>query len=407
VVRKGTPVSFTARSGGAAVTVPSWEFVPGSTTPANETSACGPNGANPCVVTVKNTGELRAARYLNGRWRSASSQLRVYTTFTLAADKSEVPPGAVVTFTPTLDGVDGIASRWVWRDSTGQAQADPCASINSGKCAYAPTATGTMWAYTNSNDSAFVPVRVRPATLKLNALQTIVLVDSADSFVALGNGAVVIQGWTFRSDFAPMAASSKTSGTDGLRFRPSAGRSPMLAPTGSRRAASVGSAWGACVPGQNACTQSLAEAGTVFVIGTVDGVTLEDSVHVDVLEMPPPIDSLAVEPPGVEYQCPPTYYQSRTWTATATTGEPVTIYSPIIRSVSFPDAGQLDPLYTGIPYGLYTPVLMTSPPNFVGTGVMRMICKTWLLNNTSPTGAPLFGGRLLFHDAVVALSEQH
>lgn len=122
---------------------------------------------------------------------------------------------------------------------------------------------------------------------------------------------------------------------------------------------------------------------------------------------PPEIDSTAVEPTNVQYQCPPDYYQDKPWNTRSTTNDPVTIFSPIQRVASFPDAGQLDPFYTGIPYGVYSPTLITSPPNFVGKGAMRMICKTWLLNNLSPQGQPLFGGRLLFHDAVVVVEIQH
>lgn len=257
VVRTGTPVSFTATSRGAAVTVPSWAFVPASATPPNETSTCGADGANPCVVTVKNTGELRVSRYLYGRWRSASAALRVYTTFTLAADRSAVPPGRTVTFTPTLDGVDGVASRWVWRDSSGAQVVDPCASIGSGKCGYAPATSGTMWAYTNSNDSASAPVTVRPATLALTASKTSVLAPGENvTFTPVGNGTVVVQGWS---------------------FTPDGGGTPAVSP---------GSTWGQCTATAGTCQNLVSQSGTISVVATVDGVQQTASVHVRVVPCP-------------------------------------------------------------------------------------------------------------------------
>jgi hypothetical protein len=254
IVRKGTAVSFTVKSRGAAVTVPSWQFVPASSTPANETSACGANGANPCVVTVKNTGELRAARYLYGRWRSASASLSVYTDFTLSADRSEVPLGATVNFTPKLDGVDGAASRWVWRPASGGTVGDPCISINNGICAYGPATSGTMWAYTNSNDSASASISVYPAKITLSASSTTVDAGESVTFTATGN-------------FAPMAV-------QGWAFRPAGG-------VGG--GATSGSSWETCVPTATQCTVTMQQPGTVYVSGTVAGIGTNDSVYVSVI----------------------------------------------------------------------------------------------------------------------------
>ncbi|HUQ46028.1 MAG TPA: hypothetical protein VM033_05220 [Gemmatimonadaceae bacterium] len=298
VVRTGTPVSFTATSRGAAVTVPSWAFVPASATPPNETSTCGADGANPCVVTVKNTGELRVSRYLYGRWRSASAALRVYTTFTLAADRSAVPPGGTVTFTPTLDGVDGLASRWAWRPDSGGAVMDPCASITGGKCAYAPAASGTMWAYTNSNDSASAPVTVRPATLALAASKTSVLAPGENvTFTPVGNGTVVVQGWSFTPDGG--GTLSRGGPTVGILTPSGAARSRSTGaqfgtPTAGRFFVSVGSAWGSCLAEMPICENQVVESGIVEVLAMVDGVQLTSGVHVTFVypEMAPDEDDI-------------------------------------------------------------------------------------------------------------------
>lgn len=161
-VRKGTPVSFRATSGGVLVSAPHWRF-DGDSGITNETGACGLSGPNPCLVTVQNSGTLRVSKYISGRMRATSARVRVYSSFTLDADQTELVAGDTVTFTPKLDGVTGPAARWLWRGDDSTVVAGPCAP-GTDTCLLAPFASGTMWAYTadTGGDSASKHVTVIP-----------------------------------------------------------------------------------------------------------------------------------------------------------------------------------------------------------------------------------------------------
>jgi hypothetical protein len=94
--------------------------------------------------------------------RSVTARVRVYSSFTLDADKTEIVPGDTVTFTPKLDGTAGKAARWLWRGDDSSVVAAPCAG-DTETCRYAPGVSGTMWAYTASTggDSASAAVAVQ------------------------------------------------------------------------------------------------------------------------------------------------------------------------------------------------------------------------------------------------------
>jgi hypothetical protein len=155
-VKKGTKVTFTARSRGTIVGSPMWKFTKSDSLP-DQTTPCGPN---PCEVTAMNSGTLRVTAWLYGRYRSDAAAIRVYTSLTLEADSSRVKYGDTVTFTPKIDGLPAAADRWSWKANDLTQVADPCIAIVSGKCKYAPAKPGTMWAYTANGDSARADVDV-------------------------------------------------------------------------------------------------------------------------------------------------------------------------------------------------------------------------------------------------------
>jgi hypothetical protein len=182
-VRRGTAVTFTATSQGSIVPTPNWRFDVDSGV-TNETTACVLySGPNPCTVTVMNSGKLRVSKDVQGRMRAAVANVQVYTSFDLTADRTQVPAGETVSFTPLLDGAPGEASKWRWRgDSTDVP--NPCAAIVNHVCQYAPAQSGTMWAYTaeSGGDSASVHVTVVPCPTTDSLLDTLSIRDSLASF---------------------------------------------------------------------------------------------------------------------------------------------------------------------------------------------------------------------------------
>lgn len=168
IVKRGTPVKFTASSNGQPLDVVNWSVdVPEGVT--NETSACGYGGPATCTVTVNNSAEIRVFRELTGRQRSARATVRVYTTFTLTASENEINKGDAVIFTPWIDGEKGTAARWQWQDAKGSIE-NPCESFTDGQCVYSPTLSGTMTAYTSSGtggESAAASVKVKGADLQI------------------------------------------------------------------------------------------------------------------------------------------------------------------------------------------------------------------------------------------------
>jgi len=176
-----------------------------------------------------------------------------------------------------------------------------------------------MWAYTadTGGDSASKHVTVRPPSLQLTASKSTLEAPGQDvSFTAMGNGRLVVLGWSFTEDGGAMdrvalsrpslsltPASSDEAGslrsdrtlprsirnmlkplgrTADERARPS----QMAAPASSRKLASQGSAWGACSPSSTNCTNFVGVSGTVDVLASVNGDTLRVSVHVTVVPCP-------------------------------------------------------------------------------------------------------------------------
>lgn len=253
-VRSGTDVTFTATSRGAVVATPNWRFDVDSGV-TNATTICGGlSGPNPCLVTVRTSGVLRASKNVQGRMRVAAARVRVYTNFTLTGEPSDVVRGDSVRFTPKLDGATGPAARWLWRGDDSTVVAAPCAA-QTDSCVWVPQSSGTMWAYTaaTGGDSASKHVSVAPPKLTLSASPTSLLTGDSSAFTVTANGApLVVQGWAFRVD------------------------------SGGGPGAVVGSPWGNCSPGMTQCSNAISASGTVIVLGTVRGVSSEDSVHLSV-----------------------------------------------------------------------------------------------------------------------------
>lgn len=291
-VRSGTDVTFTATSRGAVVSTPNWRFdVDSSVT--NATTICGGlSGPNPCLVTVRTSGVLRASKNVQGRMRVAAARVRVYTNFTLTGEPADVVRGDTVIFTPKLDGVKGPAARWLWRGDDATVFAAPCAA-QTDACSWVPQSSGTMWAYTatSGGDSASKHVTVSRPTLTLTASKTTVAAPGEDvTFTVTASRPVTVLGWSFDTSSSAMnriASSGPSLSKFSARSNKAARTSSQLAvPSSSSKLASQGSAWGNCGPSSQQCTNFIATSGTVDVLASVNGDTVRASVPVNVVPCP-------------------------------------------------------------------------------------------------------------------------
>lgn len=155
-----------------------------------------------------------------------------------------------------------------------------------------------------------IHVDVRRANLSLTASKTEVVAPGAsDSFVPVGNGPVVVQGWHFTAD-AGGGAQSRSSLT--IRRLPSetaasarmghpvqtravsapvqtsfdsssgkaASRSALRPSSTPSYSVAPGDGWGNCAPSAQTCTHDVTETGVVEVIATVNGIQLTASIRV-------------------------------------------------------------------------------------------------------------------------------
>jgi hypothetical protein len=257
-VKKGTKVTFTARSRGTIVGGAMWKFIKSDSFP-DQTTQCGPN---PCEVTAMNSGTLRATAWLYGRYRSDAAAIRVYTTFTLDADRTLVDYGDTVTFTPKLDGVLANADRWRWVPDAGTF-ADGVACPNAvAPCKKRMKGSGVMWAYAGL-DSASAGVEVRPPKITLTASPASLAPGDSSTLTATAKGTLDVQGWAFRVD---------------------GGGGPGVSP---------GRRWRDCGAGISLCRTPVYASGMVFVTGTVDGYASTDSVHISVSSECPSLTKIA------------------------------------------------------------------------------------------------------------------
>lgn len=291
-VRSGTDVTFTATSRGAVVATPNWRFDVDSGV-ANATTICGGlSGPNPCLVTVRTSGVLRASKNVQGRMRVAAARVRVYTEFTLIGEPSDVVRGDSVIFTPKLDGVTGPAARWLWRGDDATVVAAPCAA-QTDTCVWVPQSSGTMWAYTatSGGDSASKHVTVSRPTLTLTASRTTVAAPGEDvTFTVTASRPVTVLGWSFDTSGSAMnriAPSGPSLSKFSARSSKAARTSSQLAvPSSSSKLASQGSSWGGCGPSFAQCTNFIGTSGTVDVLASANGDTVRANVEVQVVPCP-------------------------------------------------------------------------------------------------------------------------
>jgi hypothetical protein len=260
---------------------------------------------------------------------------RIHVDLTLArSPDTTVWQGTAATFTAgmsqtTFPGnpypVDMSALQWRWISDSTASDSVACQSTSGKTCTHVFTSSGTMYtaAYVNGEaQQKSIHVQVKVPSLQLTAQKMVMAAPGEmDSFFPLGNGAVVVQGWSFTPEVggaAPIRTETTTgslSTSNAVRSslprpatrsvmsrhtaaaaqqRAPASRSPRLAgtsrqfaaPDGANLSVSVGSTWGDCVASASPCTAEVTESGTVEVIGTVNGVQLTASVHVSVVPCP-------------------------------------------------------------------------------------------------------------------------
>lgn len=152
--------------------------------------------------------------------------------------------------------VDMSELGWRWISDSVATDTMACNSRSAVGCTKVLQSSGTMYssAYVNGEQQQkSVHVTVKIPTLKLTASKTTVIAPGdSDTFSAEGNGLTVIQGWSFTPD--------------------SSGSAPSI---------TTGASWGSCMPNALTCTNFVSRSGTVLIIGTVDGVQLTASVHVE------------------------------------------------------------------------------------------------------------------------------
>lgn len=222
-------------------------------------------------------------------------------------------------FPPNPYPVDLSALQWRWIPDSAGTDSVACHSFSGETCTRVFTTSGTMYAAAYVNGEAQqkeIHVAVKTPELTLTASETVLEAPGGmDTFVPVGNGPVVVQGWSFTPD--PPSAAANRSGNTSARFsigspaaqsagvatpstgapnsgrrimRSSASPSKAISTIGAqgagRRSVSVGSAWDNCAPGVDVCSHEVTESGTVEVIATVNGVQLTASVRVDVIPCP-------------------------------------------------------------------------------------------------------------------------